>query len=338
MALEDQIAHLMALAVTKATAPLLTKIAVLEARPVVSPETVVALQAVMADYHQRLMAVEARAPIPGPMGPQGEKGDPGLSGKDGNPGERGEMGPAGADGAPGLNGKDGRDGLDGKDGAPGLAGKDGRDGLDGKAGADGQKGADGRDGLNGKDGLGVMGTLVDRDGHLVVTLSDGQTKDVGRVTGQDGAPGLNGKDGAPGLNGKDGAPGANGKDGAPGLDGKDGAPGLDGKDGKDGLDGKDGVSLENAELVFLEEKGWMLRLTGGGHIQEAPIPVPFDAGVYQAGRSYPAGACVTFKGSLFIATRDTSGPPEDPKGGWRLAVKRGKDGKDGMNGRDGRWE
>jgi len=48
---------------------------------------------------------------------------------------------------------------------------------------------------DGKDGIGVMDALIDRDNCLVLTLSNGSTKNLGRIVGRDG------KDGAPGADG-----------------------------------------------------------------------------------------------------------------------------------------
>ena len=169
-----------------------------------------------------LAALKAAPPVPGPAGPPGA------------PGERGEKGdasvvagPAGADGRDGadappptldqvkaalgemtetiaavlakyfdahpvLDGKDGRDGVDGRDGT------DGRDGIDGKDGI-GIAGKDGRDGIDGKDGVGLAGAIIDRDGALVVTMTDGATKTLGVVVGAAGAPGAPGTDGRDGL-------------------------------------------------------------------------------------------------------------------------------------------
>ncbi len=186
---ERELAQSVALAVKSATAPLLAKIAVLEARPVVSSDVLEFMKEAVTELRSRLLIVEAQKAVPGPVGPQGERGE---NGKDGAPGLNGKDGAAGVngtDGAPGVNGTDGRDGIDGKDGAAGLNGKDGAPGLNG---------ADGAPGVNGKDGaMGVEGKA-----------------------GPDGAPGRDGRDG------KDGAPGLHGRDGAPGLNGKDGAPGL----------------------------------------------------------------------------------------------------------------
>lgn len=52
-----------------------------------------------------------------------------------------------------------------------------------------------KDGEPGKDGVGVAGAVIDRDGSLVVTLSNGDTKQLGRVVGKDGEPGKPGHDG-----------------------------------------------------------------------------------------------------------------------------------------------
>ena len=44
----------------------------------------------------------------------------------------------------------------------------------------------------GKDGIGLAGALIDRDGNLVLTLSDGKLCELGRVVGKDGEPGRDG--------------------------------------------------------------------------------------------------------------------------------------------------
>ncbi|MGB3044546.1 MAG: hypothetical protein WBB98_15305 [Xanthobacteraceae bacterium] len=52
-----------------------------------------------------------------------------------------------------------------------------------------------KDGEPGKDGVGVAGAVIDRDGSLVVTLSNGDTRQLGPVVGRDGEPGKPGHDG-----------------------------------------------------------------------------------------------------------------------------------------------
>lgn len=135
--------------VERATAPLIERIAVLEARPV-------------------------------------ERGEPGRDGADGqsiDPEAVVQMvsdavSKAVADLPPPAPGKDGSPGVDGKDGVDGLPGENGADG---------------------KDGAGIGDLLIDRDGALVATFTDGRTKALGRVVGKDGADGRDGPAGADGL-------------------------------------------------------------------------------------------------------------------------------------------
>jgi integrin beta 3 len=245
----------------------------------------------------------------------------GVNGIDGRDGVDGK------DGAAGLNGKDGRDGIDspsvdeigalvraavavipvpqdGKDGAPGRDGVDGRNGADGQNGKDGPAGLDGKDGapgLNGKDGVGVAGAIIDRAGGLVLTLSDGTTRDLGQVVGKDGI---------------------------------DGGAGVPGASGRDGADGRDGLGFEDIDLVE-DERGITLRFQRGQVVKEFVLPVVVDRGVWRE-QEYCKGSGVTWAGSFWIAQRDTSGKPDTADGGWRLAVKRGRDGKDGKPGGAGK--
>jgi len=269
---------------------------------------------------------------PGPIGPQG---DPGAKGLDGLPGQAGEPGAKGLDGRqgpPGEPGQPGRDadpmvvlelksGLDelrtavaslpmppaGPQGPPGPQGDPGRDGQDGAAGS---KGLDGVNGINGKDGIGVMDAVLDRAGHLVLTLSDGRTKDVGLVTGRDADP----------LEMKRVVLEEVAKIPAP----------LNGKDGRDGADG---MTLDDAELVA-DESGWALRLSAGGRTKDFPLPIPHDVGPWTAGATYAAGAGVSWDGGYWIAKSATSDQPGSSDA-WRLAVRRGNRGKEGPRGKDG---
>jgi hypothetical protein len=68
-------------------------------------------------------------------------------------------------------------------------------GEKGEAGNDGLSGADGLPGADGKDGVGLADALIDKDGALVLTMTDGRTKNLGPVHGSDGAPGNDGADG-----------------------------------------------------------------------------------------------------------------------------------------------
>lgn len=66
----------------------------------------------------------------------------------------------------------------------------------GRDGEPGPKGDNGNDGLTGKDGTGLADALIDNKGALVLTLTDGRTKELGVIVGRDGSKGADGKDGA----------------------------------------------------------------------------------------------------------------------------------------------
>lgn len=67
------------------------------------------------------------------------------------------------------------------------------DGEDGEPGRDGEPG---KKGDPGEDGAGIADLLIDRDGNLTATFTDGRMKSLGLVVGKDGAPGRDGSDGA----------------------------------------------------------------------------------------------------------------------------------------------
>lgn len=67
-----------------------------------------------------------------------------------------------------------------------IKGLDGKDGQDGKDGVNGEKGAD---------GAGIADLMIDREGGLVATFTDGRMKNLGVVMGKDGRDGKDGADG-----------------------------------------------------------------------------------------------------------------------------------------------
>jgi hypothetical protein len=249
----------------------------------------------LAPINAKLAELEARQPergekgdpgeqgpegIPGAQGSPGLDGAPGERGEKGDPGERGPEGPAGKDGADGLPGKDGIDGVDGKDGAPGPAGKDGRDGIDGK------------------DGAGLADAVIDRDGNLVVTMTDGRAKALGAVVGKDGAPG---------------------------------------ERGADGRDGKDGLGFDDLSVEQVGERGFVFRFTRGDQVKEFAfsVPVVIDRGVFRPDGEYEKGDGVTYGGSFWIAQKNSPTGKPGEGDGFRLAVKKGRDGRDGAPGQKG---
>jgi len=90
-----------------------------------------------------------------------------------------------------------------------------------------------------------------------------------------------------------------------------------------GFDDLDGVYDECGRLS--------LRFVRGDVVKTWRVPGMVDRGVYREGDSYQKGDGVTFGGGFFIAQQDTTAKPEESLGGWRLAVKRGRDGKDGKD-------
>lgn len=168
---------------------------------------------------QNLIALSA---LQGIKGDKGDKGDPGEDGDTPYIGDNGNWwiggvdtgikaeGSDGADGSDGSDGKDGQDGKDGEDGKDGLtpyigsngnwwigttdtgikaAGVNGADGKDGKDGINGKDGANGKNGANGKDGadgVGIADIKLGENDELIVTLTDGTEKNLGKVKGEDG--------------------------------------------------------------------------------------------------------------------------------------------------------
>lgn len=153
-----------------------------------------------------------------------------------------------------------------------------------------------------KDGVSLAGAVIDREGSLILTLSDGSTRDLGKVVGKDADP----------------------VDMAAierSIVEKITAIPVP-KDGQDGV-GFDDMTCE------LRDDGVYLVWEKGEVIKEARLPVPIYRGVWKDG-AYHKGDTVTWGGSTWIAEGDPSGKPDAPDSGWRLAVKKGRDGKDGI--------
>lgn len=171
------------------------------------------LKRIEAQDHE-IAELKKRAPANGDPGQDGADGKDGRDGKDAEPVSDEQIAAAleayiAAN--PPADGVDGENGADGKDVDMDVVmarvdeflksipvpenGKDGRDGVDGKDGAAGEKGIDGRNGSDGADGIGVAGALIDRDGILNLTLTNGEVRALGRVEGRDGKDGERGVQG-----------------------------------------------------------------------------------------------------------------------------------------------
>lgn len=153
-----------------------------------------------------------------------------------------------------------------------------------------------------KDGVGLAGAVIDRAGQLVVTLSDGSTKELGVVVG---------------------------------LDVDQQAVETQIKDMVAAIpkpkDGIDGLGFDDMTAEYDGERGIVLRFVRGEQVKEFAfkMPVVLDRGVWSEGKAYDAGDAVTWAGCVWIAQKDGVTTKPDGGQGWRLSVKRGRDGKPG---------
>lgn len=134
-------------------------------------------------------------PVPGPAGEPGTPGATGPGGATGAPGTPGGPGPGGVPGVPGPGGAPGAPGAPGTPGAPGAPGTPGGAGPSGAPGAPGEPGADGQSPAclsepgqcRGPEGRGIADTEVS-DCRLIVTYTDGTTRDAGPVCAPESEP------------------------------------------------------------------------------------------------------------------------------------------------------
>jgi len=155
---------------------------------------------------------------------------------------------------------------------------------------------------DGEDGVGVAGALIDRDGNLVLTLSNGEIKELGQVVGRDA---------------------------------DDIAIERRIKEMVDAIprpkDGLDGLGFDDLEVIHDGARSFTFRFANGDKVKEFAftLPVMLDRGVYHDGRKYQPGDGVTWGGSYWICQKETGAKP-DQSDDWRLAVKKGQNGKDGV--------
>jgi hypothetical protein len=157
-----------------------------------------------------------------------------------------------------------------------------------------------------KDPVGVLGALIDRDGALVMTLSDGTVKTLGCVVGRDVDMAA-----------------------VRALISDELASWPRPKDGVDGLGFED--------LTFATDDAGKLvaRFQRGDVVRDVKLPGIYDCGVYKDGTQYERGDAVTWRRSIWIAQEATAAMPDTGGAGarpWRLAVPAARDGKDGKAG------
>lgn len=115
---------------------------------------------------QNLIAVSALQGMKGDKGDQGEKGEKGDSGDTPTIGANGNWWISGVD--TGVKDSGGSASGSGSSSGSSAAGKDGQDGQDGAS------------------GVGIAELALNESGELVVTLTDGTEKNLGKITGEDG--------------------------------------------------------------------------------------------------------------------------------------------------------
>lgn len=170
----------------------------------------------------------------------------------------------------------------------------------------GEPGEKGDQGVPGPSGVGLAGAMIDRSGVLILTLSNGESLEIGPVIGKDGPPGEKGEKGDTGERGEQGTQGEKGERGPAGF------------------------SLESFDVIPTDERTIELRFDAGDtrHTYELEFPVTVYRNVFKEGDTYARGDVVTWAGSAWHADRETKEKPGAPESGWSLMVKKGRDGKD----------
>lgn len=226
----------------------------------------------------------------------------------------------------------------------------------------------------GSDGVSVTTAMIDNEGQLVITLSNGSTQKCGKVIAKDPDPvevtledirlaikpepefmremvsdylaenppvvekGADGKDGIDGKNGADGKDGRDGIDGEPGKDGKDGVDGKDGTDGKDGRDA-DPVEVTEEDIIrALKADPAFMRSIVADYLKDNPPQPGKDGRDGRDGIDGEKGADgkdgVGLTGAMIDKNNELIVTLSDGKL-QRCGVAVGRDGKDGKDGKDG---
>lgn len=115
-----------------------------------------------------------------------KNGNNGEQGSKGDTGERGLQGIQGEQGEPGPQGEKGDKGDIGEQGPKGDKGDPGEQGPKGDKGDTGEQGLQGIQGIQGEKGIGIQAAVIDDEGYLVITYTDGDIDKLGPVKGADG--------------------------------------------------------------------------------------------------------------------------------------------------------
>jgi hypothetical protein len=151
-----------------------------------------------------------------------------------------------------------------------------------------------------KDGVGVAGAVIDRNNHLVLTLSNGDVKNLGLIVGQD----------------------------------------ADMKELRQLVKSlvdeiprpADGLGFDDLSMEYDGHRGFTVKFTRGDQVKEFSFNTPhmIYRGVYRPEDLYEKGDAVTLAGSLWHCNKDGTASKPGDDADWTLAVKRGRDGKESV--------
>lgn len=137
-------------------------------------------------------------------------------------------------------------GQDGVSGADGITPHIGDNGNWFIGETDTNKPSQGTNGVNGNDGVGVTKSEVNTSGELVITYSNGDSTNLGKIVGKDGLDGTNGQNGLSAYEiAKNGGFIGTEEDWLKSLQGEQGEKGKDGADGKAPVKGTDYFTAED---------------------------------------------------------------------------------------------
>lgn len=149
-------------------------------------------------------------------------------------------------------------GQDGVSGADGITPHIGDNGNWFIGETDTNKPSQGTNGVNGNDGVGITKSEVNTSGELVITYSNGDSTNLGKIVGKDGLDGTNGQNGLSAYeiakNGgfigtkEDWLESLKGEKGEQGEQGIQGIQGIQGEQGEKGQNGADGIGITNSEI------------------------------------------------------------------------------------------
>lgn len=189
------------------------------------------------------------------------------------------------------------------------------------AGPKGDPGERGEPGQRGDDGAGITDFVRGEDGRIIVTLSNGTTRDLGSFKGEKGDTGERG------LVGPQGEPGPQGEKGEKGEPGERGEAGPQGERGEPGIQGEKGDPGERGEMGPQGEKGARghdvrdIAVTQDGAVIELAFTVADERSIFEV--ELPAGPA---------GEKGDPGPQGDagPQGNEGDAGQQGERGADGL--------